>query len=434
MSPAQISDSAPDRTWARPFFTIWTGQAFSLLGSQLVQFALVWWLTEKTGSATVLASATLIAMLPQIALGPFAGTLVDRWNRRTVMIAADGLIALATLALAILFASGQAATGHVYLIMLIRAIGATFHWPAMSASTALMVPHRHLARVAGANQTLNGTMNIVAPPLGALLLDTFPIQGVLAIDITTALIAITPLLLIAIPQPERRAGQTPTSVRQDLLAGLRYVWSWPGLRILLVMAMAINFCLFPAFSLLPILVTKHFGGAAQQFAWTESVWGAGVVLGGIVLGVWGGFARRIVTLLAGLTGLGFTLTVIGLTPGAAFVPALVIMFFAGAMMSIHSGPFSAVIQAGVAPDMQGRVLSLISSATSLIAPVSLAIAGPLSDSFGVQVWYVLGGGLCVLMGFTGLMIPALLHIEDNHRDATPADHPAIIITEQTASR
>jgi DHA3 family macrolide efflux protein-like MFS transporter len=416
MSPAQITPS--NRAWARPFFTVWTGQAFSLLGSQLVQFALVWWLTEKTGSATVLATATLIAMLPQIVLGPFAGTLVDRWNRRRVMIAADSLIALATLALAILFASGQAGTGHVYLIMLIRSIGATFHWPAMSASTTLMVPHHHLARVAGANQTLNGAMNIVAPPLGALLLDSVPIQGVLAVDITTALIAITPLLFIPIPQPER---QEHASVRQDLRAGLTYVWSWPGLRILLVMAMAINFCLYPAFSLLPILVTKHFGGAAEQFGWMESVWGAGVVLGGIALGVWGGFSRRIVTLLAGLTGLGFTLTVIGLMPRSAFVPTLAITFFAGALMSIHSGPFSAVIQASVEPAMQGRVLSLISSATSLIAPVSLAIAGPLSDTLGVQVWYVLGGGLCVLMGLSGLTIPALVHIED--RDDSPAPFP-----------
>ena len=172
--------------------------------------------------------------------------------------------------------------------------------------------------------------------------------------------------------------------------------------------------------MLPILVTQHFGGAAQQFGWMESVWGAGVVLGGIALGVWGGFERRIVTLLAGLTGLGFTLFVIGLTPGSAFVPALVLMFFAGTLMSIHSGPFSAVIQASVAPDMQGRVLSLINSATSLIAPVSLAIAGPLSDSLGAQVWYVLGGGLCVMMGLTGLTIPALLRIEDHHRDAAPA--------------
>jgi DHA3 family macrolide efflux protein-like MFS transporter len=412
-----VQNPPSDRGWARPFFTVWTGQAFSLLGSQLVQFALVWWLTEKTGSATVLATATLIAMLPQIILGPFAGTLVDRWNRRAVMIAADSLIALATLALAILFASGKVATGHVYVIMLIRSVGTIFHWPAMSASTALMVPHRHLARVAGANQTLNGAMNIVAPPLGALLLDTFPIQAVLAIDITTALIAITPLLFIPIPQPERHPDQMQASVRQDLLDGLRYVWSWPGLRILLVMAMAINFCLYPAFSLLPILVTEHFGGGAPQFGWMESVWGAGVVLGGIALGVWGGFGRRIVTFLAGLTGLGVTLTVIGLTPGSAFALALVIMFFGGALMSIHSGPFSAVIQASVAPDMLGRVLSLISSATSLIAPVSLAIAGPLSDSLGAQVWYVLGGGLCVLMGLTGLTIPALLQIEDQRRDA-----------------
>jgi DHA3 family macrolide efflux protein-like MFS transporter len=412
------------RAWALPFFTIWGGQFFSLLGSQLVQFALVWWLTEETGSATVLAFATLIAMLPQVVLGPFAGTLVDRWNRRAVMLAADSLIALATLGLAILFATGTAATGYVYLAMLIRSIGATFHWPAMQASTTLMVPKQHLARVAGANQTLNGAMTIVAPPLGALLLDVLPIQGVLAIDISTALIAITPLVFITVPQPTRSESQRRASVRQDFSAGLSYVWSWPGLRVLLIMAMGINFCLFPAFSLMPILVTEHFGGEAQQFGWLQSVWGTGLAVGGIALSVWGGSERRVATGLAGLVGLGLGLALVGLTPGSAFGLALALMFFAGAMMPIHAGPLTAAIQASVTPEMQGRVITLIGSTTTLMAPISLAIAGPVSDAAGANVWYVLGGGLCVVMGAVGLTIPSLMHLEDNHRQAAPAIHAA----------
>jgi DHA3 family macrolide efflux protein-like MFS transporter len=308
----------------------------------------------------------------------------------------------------------------VYLVMLIRSVGATFHWPAMQASTTLMVPKEHLARVAGANQTLNGAMTIVAPPLGALLLDLLPIQAVLAIDISTALIAITPLVFIAIPQPERSASQLRASVRQDFTAGLSYVWSWPGLRVLLIMAMGINFCLFPAFSLMPILVTQHFGGEAQQFGWLQSVWGTGLAVGGIALSVWGGFERRVATGLIGLIGLGLGLALVGLTPGSAFVLALALMFFAGTMMPIHAGPLMAAIQASVAPDMQGRVLTLMGSTTALIAPISLAIAGPVSDSVGANVWYVLGGGLCVLMGLVGFTIPALMHLEDNHGQPTPA--------------
>ena len=132
------------RNWKAPFFTIWIGQQFSLIGSQLVQFALVWWLTKTTGSATVLATATMVAILPQVLIGPFSGALVDRFSRRTVMIVADGSIGLASAWLAYMYFSGAVAVWHIYLIMAVRAIGSGFHWPAMAASTSLTVSYTHL--------------------------------------------------------------------------------------------------------------------------------------------------------------------------------------------------------------------------------------------------------------------------------------------------
>jgi DHA3 family macrolide efflux protein-like MFS transporter len=135
------------RKWALPFFTIWTGQALSLLGSRVAQFAIVWWLTEMTGSATVLATASMVAFIPEVFLAPIAGTYVDRWNRRVVMIVADSIIALASLWLAVMFWMGAAQIWHIYVLMLIRSIGGSFHWPAMQASTSLMVPKDRLFRV-----------------------------------------------------------------------------------------------------------------------------------------------------------------------------------------------------------------------------------------------------------------------------------------------
>lgn len=140
----------------RPFFVVWSGQALSLFGSQLVQFALVWWLTRSTGSATVLAMASLMGLLPQVLLSPVAGALVDRWNRKAVMAAADAGIALATVALAALYALDAVQVWEVYALMLLRGVGGAFHWPAMQASTSLMVPEKHLGRVAGLNQALWG--------------------------------------------------------------------------------------------------------------------------------------------------------------------------------------------------------------------------------------------------------------------------------------
>lgn len=163
------------------FFVIWTGQAFSLFGSQLVQFSLIWWLTSQTGSATVLAMAALVGLLPQVLLGPFVGTLVDRWNRRVTLIASDALVALATFALAILFFTGLIQIWHLYLIMFARALAGSFHWPAMAASTSLMVPEKHLTRVQGINQVLHGAMNIASAPLAALLLSVVSILLAIAV-------------------------------------------------------------------------------------------------------------------------------------------------------------------------------------------------------------------------------------------------------------
>ena len=192
----------PQEKWQVRFFTIWFGQAFSILGSQLVGFAFVWFLTQKTGSATVLTLGSLVSMLPNIIIGPIAGTLVDRWNRKWVMIIFDSITALFTLGLAILFFLDIAEIWHIFLIMFIRSACGQFQWAAMTASTSLMVPKEHLSRVAGANQTLNGLMNIIAPALGAFLIQIMPTQGILLIDVSTAALAVIPLLFFSIPQPK----------------------------------------------------------------------------------------------------------------------------------------------------------------------------------------------------------------------------------------
>jgi len=409
------------RNWVRPFFTLWAGQAISLLGSQLVQFALIWWLTKTTGSATILATSALVGLLPQVFLLPIAGTLVDRWSRRVTMIIADSLIAVATLGLVILFWTGEIQIWHIYLLMFVRAAAGSFHWPAMQASTSLMVPDEHLSRVQGVNQMLNGGLNIISAPLGALLLEVMTVRGVLMIDIGTAILAILPLFFIYVPQP--RTASNPlsqhSSVWQDFRIGLKYALSWPGLVIIGVMATMINFLLAPAGSLVPILVTKHFGGQALQLAWMESAMGIGVLLGGLLLGVWGGFQRRIYTSVLGLFGIAFGSFLIGVLPGSAFPLAIAGMFATGFAMPITNGPLHAALQAVVAPDMQGRIFTLLASVASAISPIGLLIAGPVADAYGVQTWFVLGGLVTAIMALSMLFIPAVLHFEDgtSHEDA-----------------
>ena len=290
--------------WIAPFLLIASGQVLSLVGTQLVQFSIVWWITKSTGSATTLATASMIALLPGIILGPFIGTLVDRWNRRWTMIIADSISAIAMGGMVYLFWSGNNQIWKILIIIFIRAVANSFHWPAMQASMTLMVPKQHYPRVQGLNQMVMGIMMISAAPLGALLLDLLPIYGVLAIDIVTAIIAIVPLLLISLPQPKRSPpaeGETGrTTVLQEFRQGLRYVFGWPGMVIFMVMVALINLLSTPASSLLPLMVTKYFLGRALQLAWLQAAFGIGTILGGILLGIWGGFKRRIVTTLVGL--------------------------------------------------------------------------------------------------------------------------------------
>ena len=419
------SQSIPEN-WAPRFFTVWGGQAFSLFGSQLVQFALVWWLTKETGSATVLATATLIALLPQVILGPFVGALVDRWNRRIIMIVADTSIALFTLLLFYLFATGQVQTWHVFAIMAVRSLGGAFHSPAMTSSTSLMVPNKHLARIAGANQTLQGLLSIFAPPLGALLIELFSTQNVLLIDVGTAALAVTPLLFIPIPQPARHAQQASgeiekTSYMQDLREGFSYVVKWKGLLGLILLAMILNFLLVPAASFLPLIVTKVFAGGAAELGWVESLFGVGVIVGGILLSIWGGFKRRIITSFCGIIGIGLGIVITGFVPDNKFYLLLGANFLVGFMQVFANGPLMAIMQSTVIPDMQGRVFSLLGAGATAMMPLSLLIAGPVSDALGIRFWYIFGGTVCILMTIAAFFIPAIINIENNQEvQPTPA--------------
>ncbi|HAF70097.1 MAG: Multidrug resistance protein [Acetothermia bacterium 64_32] len=396
--------------WKARFFTIWAGQQGSLFGSHIVQFALVWWLTQKTGSATVLATATLVAMLPQIFVGPFSGALVDRLPRRWVMVVADSAIALVSLALVYLFWSGGIRVWHIYLAMALRSVGGGFHWPAMAATTPLMVPEKHLTRVAGLNQAMNGALNVVSPPLGALFLSLFPMYGVVGTDVLTALLAVAPLLFIPVPQPARAEGEK-TSYLADLKAGFRYVWAWKGLLYLMMFATLINFVANPAFSLLPLFVKDHLGGGAMELGWLESAWGVGMVAGGLLLSVWGGFRRRIFTALTGVLGMGAAILGVGFLPPGWLYAALGLFLLAGLMNPIANGPLMAILQARVSPEVQGRVFSLLSSMVTAISPLSLAVAGPVADLVGIRPMYAIAGAGMVLLGIAALASPPVRDVE-----------------------
>ncbi len=390
--------------WKRIFFPIWIGQAFSLLGSMLVDFAIIWWLTADTGSATVLAIATLCEVMPRVIIGPFAGALVDRLKRKWVMVGADAAIAATTLVFAWLFSQNAITIWHIYILLFIRATGGLFHENAMQSATSLMVPESQLTRVSGLNMTLRGAMRIASPMLGALLISLISMQQVLLIDVGTALIAILPLLFVTVPEPQKTTAhqQTGAGIIQDVRAGLKYTFSWKGLAIIMLASTAIDLLAMPALNLMPILVTQKLGGAASELAIVESAFGLGYLLGGVLLGVWGGFKKRINTSLLGLLLSGAALLAIWITPGSAFEVTVGLIAVVGLSLPIVNGPMGALIQTYVRPEMQGRVFTLSGAMSGIGTPLSLLIAGPVADAVGINIWYLIGGlgiiGVGLIMG------------------------------------
>ncbi len=411
-------NQSTNQNWALRFIPLWLGQALSLLGSQLVQFAIIWYLTWETNSATTLAIASMMGLLPQVLLSPFIGTWVDRGNRRLILIAADATVAAATLVLAILFALGSIQVWQIYIALFVRAVASGFHQSAFGASVVLLVPKEHLARVQGFNQALYGGLNILSAPLGAYLLAVLPMQGILGIDVGTALLAITILLFIAIPQPERSA-QTPSTFWQDFRAGFRYIITWRGLVILLGLVMVINFFFSATEPLTPLLVTNHFRGDAQQLGWWLSSFAAGNVLGGLILGAWGGFKRKIVTAQLGLILTGLSTVVVGVVPSNLFWVGLAANTAMGLLLPIINGSFGATLQATIAPDMQGRVFAFILSAAMLVSPLALIIVGPFADAFGIQTWFLIAGISCTLMGLLGFLSSDVMTMENKSSENTP---------------
>lgn len=403
----------PGPGWERRFWTILSGQALSLIGSALTQFVLIWWITDTTGSASALATAGMAALLPQALLGPLGGTLADRYSRRVLMIAADTISALCMLVLITLFLTERVELWHVYVMMFIRSAMQAFQSPAAAASTAMLVPASFLPRAAGLNQTLMGIMTVAAAPLGALAIGAMPLGLALSIDVATALLGIIPLLLFRIPQI-KRAEEQQTSMWTEFREGVHLVWREPGLRRLYGLLGAIVLAIMPAFTMVPLLVKNHFGRGVGDVALMEGLTGAGMIVGGLLIAAVAP-KRPMPWILMGFAASCLTLALTAWAPREMFWLAVIWWAISGLTFIIGNAPLTALLQTTVPNQLQGRVLSLLSTLMGLAGPVGLAIAGPLGERLGIRWLFVAMGVLGTVVSLAGFLSPALLRLQD----ATP---------------
>jgi DHA3 family macrolide efflux protein-like MFS transporter len=282
----------------------------------------------------------------------------------------------------------------------------------MQASTTLMVPPQHLARVGGLNQTLNGLAGIAVPPVAALATLALPMHSILLVDVATAVPAITALILVAIPQPARAEGKAAGStLLADLREGLNFLLGWRALLYLSLVGLVVGMLGRAAAAMIPLMITQVFQQGVAQLSWWESAYGAGLIAGGLILGVWGGSRRRIATSMAALSLDGVVCLLIALTPRPLFPLTVAGMAALGILEAMVFGINGAIGQATVPPAMQGRVFSLVIGASQAAAPLGLLAAGPFADRFGVQAWWLLSASLITLTGAAALLNPSLMHIE-----------------------
>ena len=361
----------------RTFIIIWLGQLASMIGSGLIRFALSVWIFDQTGQATPFAMTALFGTLPRILLSPIAGAFSDRWNRKVIMLVSDSLSGLLTLATAFLLLTGNMEIWMVYAISFFGSIFASFQEPAYSASIVMLVPKHQLTRANSMIQMGQALETILTPILAGALFATIGMKGIIWIDVVTYLIAMTTLIVVAIPQPikeEKEKGKL--SMGKDIVFGWRYLTERHGLLGLLIYFAGVNFFLNLCAVMIGPLVLSF--GTVPDLGVAQSVMGLGMLGGSLLLSLWGGPKRKKVNAVIGfivLASLGFI--VAGFQPmmGYVSVGVFILMFF----IPFASGPSSAIFAAKVAPEVQGRVYATRSMLSQSMMPLAFVLSGLLAD-------------------------------------------------------
>lgn len=399
------------QNWKRSFFTIWAGQAVSLITSAVLQMAIIWYLTDKTGSALVLSMATMVGFLPQAVLGTMIGVLVDRWSRKIVMIGADLIIAAAGAALAIVAIMTELPVWVVMMVLFIRSVGTAFHSPALNAVTPLLVPEDQLTRCAGYSQSVQSVSYILSPAIAAFLYAAWDLNAVIALDVLGALVACATVVAVAIPKQNADTNIAQGSIIQEAKAGYKIIGQNKGLFALLWIGAVYCFVYMPINALFPLMSMSYFGGTTTHASIVEIAFAIGMLAGGLLLSTWGGFKKRAISIIASLCAMGGALVVSGLLPTHGFL----IFVFCSAVMGLsapfYNGVQTALLQEKIQAEFLGRAFGLLGSIMSLAMPLGLIVSGVFADQIGINHWFTLSGAFILALALLSAMLPHLKELD-----------------------
>jgi MFS family permease len=449
MEAAPAKSKVPITRGMRTFFVIWSGQLVSTIGSGLTGFALGVWIYQETGSVTLFSLNLLAVAVPNLIVSPFAGALVDRWDRRWVMIMSDTGAGLATLSIAILYMTGNLEVWNIILATAFNSAFSTFQWPAYSAVTTLLVPKEQLGRAGGMVQIGEAVSQLLAPAAAGALFVTVGLGGVIAIDFATYLFAVLTLLFVRVPSPERsEAGKEGQgSIWKEALYGWTYISARAGLLGLLLVFAATNFfsgLVYPL--IMPMLMDMT---SPDVLGYLVSIVGVGMLVGTLIMSAWGGPKRRIHGVLGFLMISGFFTSLLGVSP---LIPMIAIAGF-GLFITfpIINGSSQAIWQSKVDPDVQGRVFAVRRMIAWSTTPLAYLVAGPLVDrifrpllleggALAESVGQVIGVGpsrgtgfLFIVVGTVTIAVSALGYLNPHVRNVED-ELPDVVIPDEAGDQ
>lgn len=429
-----IPPSAKRPTGMLGFTIVWIGQIVSLLGTSMTGFAMTIWAYEKTNAATALALVGFFFVAPMLIVSPFAGAMVDRFNRKFMMMISDIASGIGSFAILILYTTGHLQIWHLYIIVAFQGIFQSFQWPAYSAAISTMIPKANYGRANGMLSLADTASNIFAPILAGSLLGIIGVPGILLIDLATFIFAIGALLFVHIPQPRvtEEGKQAQGSIFKETVFGFRYILSRPSLLALQLVFLTGNFVTGIPGAVQAAMVLANTSSSEKALAYVNSAGAVGGVLGGLVMSAWGGPKRRVHGVLMGW----FICSLVGnvLMGFGRVIPVWAVAAFAGMFfVPIINGSNQAIWQAKVPPDLQGKVFSIRRLIAWFVSPLAMLVAGPLSDKVlepamrnpqstlattlggligtgpgrGMALLFIIGGILACLIGLGGYTIRIL---------------------------
>lgn len=382
------------QSWKKNISFFLISEQFSIFGSSVASFGIIWYITLQTSSGVAITGVTIASFLPQILTSLFAGVWADRYNRKLLIIIPDLFIAATTLFLVVIFWLGVKSISMLILVSALRSFGSGVQMPSVSAIVPQLVPADQLVRINGINSTLNSILLLASPAVAGLLLGTLGIEFTLLTDVVTALIAVGFMSFLRLPKPSIDRETDNQGPFSDILAGLRYTKNHPFLLRLMVIYAIIFVLITPAAFLTPLYVERTFGPEVWRLTMNEITWTLGMLAGGIFVAVKGTFNNKFFVMFICTASFGVTFGLLGVAPN--FTSYLVVLVVAGLFMPAYNAADTVLIQENVSEHMMGRVFSLVQIIASLAMPLGMLVFGPLADIIKIQ-YILIGSGFLLLL-------------------------------------